>query len=652
MSNSKNHRLTEVLDRSMGLLEAVFDSTNYSILILEAIYHGADNIEDYDMLMANRAVVEMLHGNSPVGHRYTEFFPGVIEAGIFHILNQVMRTGEPADFEQEYRGDNINGYFRIIAKKVDEFLIITFEDITERKKAERQLKQTLASVELQNKIFAHAERIANLGTWMWNPNTNEAHYSDNMFLLFGMQPQEVDPDFTNIPRFIHPEDRKRVLQLANDLTEGKEHGEIEYRIIRKDGELRTFCNLVKLIINEKGERIFIGTTQDITGQKKVEEEIIKQHNILKQAEELAGAGSWEYNVSTKEFLWSDGMYELFKIKKGSLVAPAIYLEHTIEQDKSIAGKIVSAIVQNPEPFEETLRIDPGGRIRILKIKGAPLKNDKGEIEKILGVDIDITVAQQYEERVMELNKSLVTMNRELSYLNSELKNFSIIAANNYSETLRLLYINLELIVTNDARNLSNSGRANLRRAQAAIQKMKLLTDDINKYLQLYDLGINKTLIDPNVILQDLLNNMKTKIDEARATIELSRLPFLPADPLLFSFLMNDLIDNAIKFRKLIVAPVIKIKYSHADELNTVPKALRDTGYIIISVSDNGIGFKEEDAEKILELFSRLENEKGHYKGSGIGLAVCKKIMEMHGGFIVAEGQPAQGASVYCYFPVN
>jgi signal transduction histidine kinase len=75
-------------------------------------------------------------------------------------------------------------------------------------------------------------------------------------------------------------------------------------------------------------------------------------------------------------------------------------------------------------------------------------------------------------------------------------------------------------------------------------------------------------------------------------------------------------------------------------------------YIIISVSDNGIGFKEEDAEKILEFFSRLENEKGHYKGSGIGLAVCKKIMEMHGGFIVAEGQPAQGASVNCYFPVN
>ena len=145
--------------------------------------------------------------------------------------------------------------------------------------------------------------------------------------------------------------------------------------------------------------------------------------------------------------------------------------------------------------------------------------------------------------------------------------------------------------------------------------------------------------------------MKTKIDEAKAIIELSKLPSLRADPLLFSLLLTNLINNSIKFRKLIVTTVIKIKYSRADELNSIPISLKNTPYIIISVTDNGIGFKEEECEKIFELFSRLKQDKGQYKGSGIGLAICKKIMEMHDGFITAAGQPAHGASFDCYFPI-
>ena len=261
---------------------------------------------------------------------------------------------------------------------------------------------------------------------------------------------------------------------------------------------------------------------------------------------------------------------------------------------------------------------------------------------MLGVDMDITVARQSEQKITQLN-------RELRLVNSELKNFATIAANNYSETLRHLYIFLELIVTQDARTLSNSGRANLRRAQSAIQRLKLLTDDINKYLQLYDIGVHKAVIDTGKIIQGTLSSMNRKIDEANATIELGSLVPLQADPLLFSMLISNLVDNAIKFRKLVLPAVIKIRSSRADEINSVNLASRNTPYTIVSFSDNGIGFRDDEAEKIFELFFQL-NTKGSYKGSGIGLAICKKIMEMHGGFITAEGQPAQGATFYCYFP--
>jgi signal transduction histidine kinase len=392
------------------------------------------------------------------------------------------------------------------------------------------------------------------------------------------------------------------------------------------------------------------SSEDITARKRAEKELVAQHNILKQAEELADAGSWEYDINTKQFVWSDGMYRLFQMKKNTPVVPSVYLKYSTEKDLPIAQKIVDDIEKNFQPFEETLRINFNGTVKTLKIKAATLRNEEEEeIEKVLGVDVDITAAKQSEEKIMALNKSLSVINNELRSLNAELKSFNSITANNYSEALRQVYIHLEAIVTHDARTLSDSSRANLRRAQSAIQKMKLLTNDITNYLQLYDIGINKELINSNHIIESVLSRMNGKIEEANATINVSELPPLPADPHLFSRLITNLTDNAVKFRRLDVDPIINIHHSRSEELNGMPKAINNTAYTIITVSDNGIGFQQEEMNKMFELFYQLPDQ-GKYKGSGMGLAICKKIMEMHGGFIEAEGEKARGASLHCYFP--
>jgi signal transduction histidine kinase len=240
------------------------------------------------------------------------------------------------------------------------------------------------------------------------------------------------------------------------------------------------------------------------------------------------------------------------------------------------------------------------------------------------------------------------MNKELNSLNAELRNFNTITANNYNETLRHVYIHLEAIVTNDARSLSDSGRANLRRAQSGVQKLKLLTNDINNYLQLYNIGINKQLIDPNKIIENVITSMNAKIEDAEATITSTELPPFQADPLLFSHLITHLLDNAIKFRNH-VEPIIRIHYSQNGELKERPMAADDSAYLIVIISDNGIGFEQEEMDKMFEFFHQLPNQ-GKHKGSGMGLAICKKIMEMHGGFILAEGEKEKGASFQCYFP--
>src|SRR5258706_2231689 len=249
----------------------------------------------------------------------------------------------------------------------------------------------------------------------------------------------------------------------------------------------------------------------------------------------------------------------------------------------------------------------------------------------------------------KLNSTLLEKNKELEILASELTTINSVASTEYRETIQRLYTNLEYIVSSDGRAMSDTSKANIRRAQAAIQRMKLMSDDINSFLHLCSIGINKSLVNPNAILGNVISGMKGKIEQANAHIESAHLPELLADPLLLSFLFTRLLENSIKFRKLVVPPLIKIKYSEADEMNVISTAKKDTKYTIISISDNGIGLNADDADKIFDLFYTV-HEKIRYKGSGIGLSACKKIMAMHGGFIIADGLPAQGTTISCYFP--
>lgn len=236
---------------------------------------------------------------------------------------------------------------------------------------------------------------------------------------------------------------------------------------------------------------------------------------------------------------------------------------------------------------------------------------------------------------------------EVAIINAELKTFNTITANNYTEALRHIYINLESIVTIDGRNLSDTSKGNLRKAQASIQKMKLLTDNIHNYLELYDVELKKELINPTDVLNEVKAKMQKKLEDSNATINISNLPELNTDRVLLLKLMINIIDNSIKFKKPGADPVVNVRFSSIADPNIDPRAKKNTAYTLITVNDNGIGFNKEDENKVFDLFVQLDTK---HKGAGIGLAICKKIMEMHGGFITAESEVGKGTSIHCYFP--
>lgn len=274
------------------------------------------------------------------------------------------------------------------------------------------------------------------------------------------------------------------------------------------------------------------------------------------------------------------------------------------------------------------------------------RNKNGEVEKIVGITTDIQKEKLAEQDVKKLTRQLFKKNLELKSLNAELESISRLTAGEYRETFQIMYTCLEYIATKDAERFSNTGKANLRRAQSYVQKLRLTTHDVSAYLQLNKLNAKSSVVDLNRVVKTAMNGLANK--DVQVSLQTARLPSIDGDYLLLSLLFKNLLDNAIKFRKENQPAAIKIHYLKADEINFHPLALRDTVYHIISVTDNGIGFEKDHAEKIFRIFYRVHDHQ--YRGAGMGLAVSKKIMELHGGFIEAEGDPGEGATFTCYFP--
>jgi signal transduction histidine kinase len=266
---------------------------------------------------------------------------------------------------------------------------------------------------------------------------------------------------------------------------------------------------------------------------------------------------------------------------------------------------------------------------------------------------DITEHKQAEEKIKELNRTLKINNRELAALNSELKTFNSIAATDYTDTLKKLYTNLEFIITNDAKKLSDEGKANVRRAQSAIQKMKMLTEDIVSYSSIQTQDNDLQPVDLVQMLQAIKEDMSRVWPGIEVKMDCQDdMPRIMGYPFLLTLLFNHLMDNAIKFRKENSHPVIRISCPEKDAAVTShPAAIPGTHYNHFTIEDEGIGFDSQHAEDIFTIFYRL-HPKGAYKGSGIGLAICRKIMDIHGGFITSESGPGMGAIFHCYFPVE
>lgn len=259
---------------------------------------------------------------------------------------------------------------------------------------------------------------------------------------------------------------------------------------------------------------------------------------------------------------------------------------------------------------------------------------------------------ELERRVRLRTVQLCEKNEELVRSNQELQQFAQIASHDLQEPLRKIQTFGDRLRTKCGDALDEVGKDYLGRMQGAAERMQTLIQDLLSYARVTSKGQPFQPVDLQNIVQGVLSDLEIRLETTGGRVNLDTLPRIEADPLQMRQLFQNLIGNALKYHKPNVPPIVKVSAQHIEgNLNLSPEASTGERCWQIVVEDNGIGFEQEYEERIFAMFQRLHG-RGEYEGTGVGLAICRKIIERHGGTITAKGVPEQGSTFTITFPVQ
>lgn len=329
------------------------------------------------------------------------------------------------------------------------------------------------------------------------------------------------------------------------------------------------------------------------------------------------------------------------------------LPETPEGETSVAGYIRKAISSaQQEVFEVRIKPLGDGDFRYHLLSLTPVLKE-GAIGKWVCIFTDIheqkMMNQLLENRVEERTQELQQANRDLEYSNHELQQFAYVASHDLKEPLRKIQVFSNLISSKFGPEVPEAEHY-LSKIISSAARMNSLITDVLEYSKI-SIGGQFRATDVNAILRDILDDMELLVREKGAVIVTEELPLLHAIPAQIRQVFQNILSNALKFSRPGVSPQISVVAERSGELSADGEQHPDGAYCRITVTDNGIGFDERYLDKIFIIFQRLHG-RTEFEGTGIGLAIVKKIVDTHGGLVTATSREGEGSSFTIVLPVH
>lgn len=609
---------------------------------------------------ANDAIKEVWgKGHDVEGKMFFKILPELVETTFPDLMQEVMKTGVPfhgKDMLAKINKDGIihDGYFNFVYQpyyEADETIsgitIIAIE-VTKEVNAKMLIEQS--EVRFRNMV-EQAPVAVNV---LKGENYIIDLVNEKQLELWGKTKAELlnQPIFQAFPETVGQGFKAL---LNNIYTTGKsfQANELPLTIVRNGTKETIFVNSISdPLYNTAGEvdgiiSVSINVTEQVLTRERIEESEKRFRNLAQTLPQLI----WMTDAEGRLEFASD-RWETYAGLMPRTVSEWASLIH--QNDFKIFNDKWRENITSGQLFTFDIRLkSKAGEYRWHSLISEPVYDDE-KIIKWVGGFTDIhsekLFINELESKVKFRTAELEQNNIELEKKNRELESFTFITSHDLQEPLRKIQTYSSIIYENESHNLSVAGKDSVNRINSAASRMQLLIRDLLLYTRTTLDESNFSNTNLQLVLNEVKEDLREELLAKNAVVETTAMCNVKIVPYQFRQLMLNLIGNSLKFTKPQSSPFIKISSRKERGINLDNEKLaKDKLYCHIQIADNGIGFEQQYSEKIFQIFQRLHN-KQDFEGTGIGLAIAKKIVENHDGIITASGEPNRGATFDIYFP--
>lgn len=632
--------------------------------------------KDFVIEMANYVLLDNIwkkQQNEVEGKNLLKLFPELKKQKYGKLLKKVYESGEVYTeseslllIENENIADQFYVDFEFAPLRESDNSIsgirMTLINVTEKVEARKKIEES------ETRFRSLTESIPQL-IWETDAEGNYLFTSRKWFEYTGIEPGNEG----SWRAMIHPDDFDENMKIWQHALATGEMYRCDVRMHRKDGSYRWHAVIGEPVYGPDNKIIkWVGAFSDIHTEKafshELEQQVTARTRELIQINESLRKSEERYHLMVEEVQeyailylnshgiienWNAGAEKIKGYKADEIVGKYFSIFYTQEDQKSkLPEKLLQLAIENGKVIHEGWRARKDGSKFWASVVITAVHNKQDEIIGFSKVTHDLTERKKADDTLKMNALELEQKNNELEEMNKELQSFAYISSHDLQEPLRKIQTFASQIMDKESESLSENGKDKFRRMQNAAQRMQTLINDLLAYSRtnIQERVFIKT--DLSQIIKEVKEDLTEELEQQNAVIEIEKTSKVDIIPFQFKQLLYNLISNSLKFSNPEIPIVIKIKskIALAEELDN-EKLIPTKKYCHIQVSDNGIGFESQYNKKIFEVFQRLHG-RDRYNGTGIGLAIVKKIVENHNGIITASGIHNKGATFDIFIPAN